>query len=409
MEILMFGWEFPPHNSGGLGTACYGLTKSLNKKGISIKLVLPGKVKSDVDFVKIISEDNTYLDVHNDYIINSLLTPYATDKTYEARLFNEEVALDKSQNNSIYGRNLFEEVERYAIIGARIASLEKFDIIHAHDWLTFKAAIAAKKVSGKSLVVHVHATEFDRTGGNGVNQYVYDIEKNGMEEADVIIAVSNYTKEKIINNYGINPSKIQVVHNGVEHEDYSLDRLNALRNHNKVVLFLGRLTLQKGPDYFVYTAKKVLEHYKDVIFVVSGSGDMEKFIIRKVAELGISDKFIFTGFLRGKDVLAVYKMADLFVMPSVSEPFGIVPLESLMQGTPVLISKQSGVSEVLNHCLKTDFWDTDEMANKIVAVLRYDELRRCLQENGAKEAEKMNWDNPADKCIDIYNNIRGQN
>ena len=353
----MFGWEFPPHNSGGLGTACYGLTKSLSKKGISIKFVLPGKIKSDVDFIKIISDDDVCARSHGKYIINSLLTAYSTNGSYKDRLFNENISSDFSPNNSIYGRDLFEEVERYAVIGERIASMESFDIIHAHDWLTFKAALAAKRVSGKSLVVHVHATEFDRTGGNSINQYVYDIEKMGMEQADLVIAVSNYTKDKIVNNYGIDPSKVRVVHNGVEHENYSLDKLNALRHHNKVVLFLGRLTLQKGPDYFVYTAKKVLEHYKDVIFVVAGSGDMEKFIIRKVAEMGLSDKFIFTGFLRGKDVLAIYKMADLSVMPSVSEPFGIAPLESLTQGTPVLISKQSGVSEVLNHCLKTDFWD----------------------------------------------------
>lgn len=297
------------------------------------------------------------------------------------------------------------EVEHYGEIGAKIAMQEQFDIIHAHDWLTFNAAIAAKRVSGKYMVVHIHSTEFDRTGGNGVNQYVYDLERKGMEEADLVIAVSNYTKQKIVNNYQIPADKIKVVHNGVEFENYSLEQVHSLKQKNKIVLYLGRLTLQKGPDYFIYAAKKVLEYEPNTIFVIAGGGDMEKFIIRKVAELGIADKFIFTGFLRGKDVHAAYKMADLYVMPSVSEPFGIAPLESLNQGTPVLISKQSGVSEVLTNCLKVDFWDVNEMANKIVSVLKYDSLRRTLQENGVAEVKKFNWETPARRCIDIYNEL----
>lgn len=400
MKILMFGWEFPPYNSGGLGTACYGLTKGLSKKGVEITFVLPRKVDLDVDFLKIVFSDDIKKRTEH-YVFNSLLQAYSTEESYDIRLVSEK----EKAGNPIYGRNLFEEVERYGQVGGKIASMEKFDVIHAHDWLTFKAAIAAKERTGKYLVVHIHATEFDRTGGNGINQYVYDIEKRGMEEADRVIAVSNYTKQKIIEHYGIPANKISVVHNAIDFQNYALERMHELKKKNKIVLFHGRITLQKGPDYFVSAAKKILEFYPQVVFVVVGSGDMEKAIIRKVAELGIADKFIFTGFLRGKENFAAFQMADLYVMPSVSEPFGIAPLESLMNGTPVLISKQSGVSEVLNHCLKTDFWDIDEMANKVVSVLRYDSLKRTLQENGVREAEKFNWDMPAQRCIDIYNDL----
>jgi glycosyltransferase involved in cell wall biosynthesis len=400
MKVLMFGWEFPPFNSGGLGTACYGLTKSLNRNNVSLTFVLPRKIDVDVDFLKFIFGDDT-LKIKTQYIFNSLLKPYSTEDSYSSSLFSDE----KNFKNNIYGSNLFEEVERYGEVGGKIASMENFDIIHAHDWLTFKAAIAAKKVSGKYLVVHIHATEFDRTGGNGVNQYVYDIEKKGMEEADAVVAVSNYTKQKIIEHYGIPAEKIKVVHNGVEFENYALEKMHELKKTKKIVLFLGRLTLQKGPDYFVYAAKKVLDFYPDVVFVVAGSGDMEKAIIRKVADLGIADKFIFTGFLRGDDIKEAYHMADLYVLPSVSEPFGITPLEALMCGTPVLVSKQSGVSEVLSNCLKTDFWDVDDIANKIVSVLKHDELQRCLRENGSEEVKKINWDKPAKRCVEIYDEL----
>jgi glycosyltransferase involved in cell wall biosynthesis len=396
MRILMFGWEFPPNNSGGLGTACYGLTKGLSKKGVNITFVLPRKMKVNADYVKVVFPEGS----NECILVNSALIAYSTIDSYASRVFP-----DDENNSSMYGSNLFAEVERYGLIGRQIASRENFDVIHAHDWLTFKAAIEAKKISGKYLVVHIHATEFDRTGGNGVNQYVYDLEKQGMEEADAVVAVSNYTKKKIIEHYGIAPEKIKVVHNGVEFENYALEKVNKLRDHNKIVLFLGRITLQKGPDYFVETAKKVIDFYPNAIFVVAGSGDMEKQMIKQVANLGIADRFIFTGFLRGKEVYEAYKMADLYVMPSVSEPFGIAPLESLNQGTPVLISKQSGVSEVLTNALKADFWDTDEMANKIVSVLKHDELKRTLQENGSREANTLSWETPAQRIVDIYRDL----
>ncbi len=401
MKVLMFGWEFPPFNSGGLGTACLGLTKGLKNNKVDVIFVLPQKVNLDVDFLKFIYADD-FSSIKKRYVINSLLRGYSTEEDYESRLFS-----DNEKKSVIYGRNLFEEVERYGEIGGEIAKNEEFDIIHAHDWLTYKAAVNAKKATGKYLVIHVHATEFDRSGGNNVNQYVYDIEKKGMEEADSIIAVSNFTKNKIIKHYGIPAEKIKVVHNAVEFENYALNEIHGLKKTKKIVLYLGRITLQKGPDYFVRAAKRVLEYYPDVVFIVSGSGDMEKSIIKKVAKMGMASKFIFTGFLRGGDIQEVYNMADLYVMPSVSEPFGITPLEALNCNTPVLISNQSGVSEVLNHCLKTDFWDIDDMANKIVSVLKYNELYRCLRDNGSKEVKKLNWDDSARRCIDIYNNLLG--
>lgn len=392
----MFGWEFPPFNSGGLGTACEGLTKALSAKGTEVVFVLPKKVDINLNYAKLVFGDNK----NSFYVVNSLLKSYLNPDSYAHEFFMNNHPGD-------YGVSLMEEVERYGRIAAEIALNENFDVIHAHDWLTFKAGIAAKNATGKKLVVHIHATEFDRTGGQGNNQQVYNIEREGMHAADLVIAVSNFTKNKIVENYGVSPEKIRVVHNSVDFENYELSRISKLKENNKIVLYLGRLTIQKGPDYFIYSAKRVLEKYPNVIFVVAGSGDMEKFLINKTAELGISDRVIFTGFLRGEDLQKAYKMADLYVMPSVSEPFGITPLESLMSGTPVIISKQSGVSEILTHCLKVDFWDVDELSNKIISVLRHNELYSTLRENGFKEAQSVKWENSAEKTIGVYNELLG--
>jgi glycosyltransferase involved in cell wall biosynthesis len=274
--------------------------------------------------------------------------------------------------------------------------------------MTYKAGIEAKKASGKPLVIHVHATEFDRTGGNGVNQHVYNIEKHGMERADRIITVSQFTKDKVMHHYGIDPNKIDVVHNAVEFTDYDFSNEEfKIKEQDKVVLFLGRITLQKGPDYFVYAAKKCLEVDPNIKFIVAGSGDMERFMIEKAAELGIGDKMLFMGFLRGRDIDRAYRMADVYVMPSVSEPFGITPLEAMRNQTPVIISKQSGVSEVINHCLKVDFWDIDKMANQILGLLHYKECHEELRYHGSREVRKFDWNIPAQKCIDIYNKVKG--
>jgi glycogen synthase len=411
MKVLMLGWEFPPFNSGGLGTACKGLTKGLSNENVDVTFVLPkakGEAKSD--HVNLIVANNVYIDSQNDKIsfleVNSLLVPYITSDEYLER-YNEinHTEIKHGTMNSdddIYGKNLYEEVHRYSQKMELISQLEDFDLIHAHDWMTYPAGIVAKKATGKPLVCHIHATEFDRTGGN-VNQYVYDIEREGFHQADKIIAVSNLTKNKVVEHYGVSPDKIEVVHNAVEFNEHEQE--SCIKSNDKVVLFLGRITIQKGPEYFLYAAKRVLDMDPNVKFVVAGSGDMEGFMIKEAARLGIGNKMLFTGFLRGKDIDRAYKMADLYVMPSVSEPFGITPLESMRNGTPCLISKNSGVSEVLNHCLKVDFWDIDQMSNKILATLKYGALHKELQSNGYKEVHTFNWDSPARKCVSVYNSV----
>lgn len=396
----MFGWEFPPHNSGGLGTACFGLTRALAARQIEVIFVLPKKVGIDASFAKMVFADERRMKF---YEVESILIPYVTSEGYIRK--RDEVFQD------IYGKTLMAEVHRYALRAREIAKKEDFDVIHAHDWLSFLAGIEAKKVSGKPLILHTHATEFDRTGGQGVNQEVYNIERKAMEEADGIIAVSNFTKQKIVEHYGIAAGKIEVVHNGIDECDYGNipDRLQELKkNGQKIVLFAGRITIQKGPEYFIRAAKRVLDYKQNVIFLVAGSGDMERQMIMEAAHLGISNSIIFVGFLRGDDLSAVYKAADLFVMPSVSEPFGITPLESIIAGTPVIISRQSGVSEVLTHALKVDFWDTEDMANKILGVISHRSLLETLWGNSREEVKKVTWDAASKKCLDYYEKIIGE-
>lgn len=400
MKVLMFGWEFPPIYSGGLGTACYGLTKGLEHHNVAVTFVMPkGPENITSKHVKLLVAENYF---KNTKIrikkIDSILMPYLTIESYEKNLYLEK----QSPSKNLYGRNIFEEIYRFSERAKIVAQTEEFDIIHAHDWMTFRAGINAKKISNKPLVVHVHATSFDRSGGTNINQYVYDIERKGMHEADKVIAVSNYTKTIIVRHYGVSPDKVEVVHNAV---DFSEEQTYRIEKTDKIVLFLGRITLQKGPDYFIEAAKKVLERDPNVKFVVVGSGDMEPKMIEKTAELGISKNILFAGFLTGEDVSRAYQMADIYVMPSVSEPFGITPLEAMKSGTPVIISKQSGVSEVVDHCLKVDFWDTDDIASKILALLYYETLHKTLKEHGQIEVKKFNWDIPAGKCLKIYNDL----
>ncbi|MFH1771010.1 MAG: glycosyltransferase family 4 protein [archaeon] len=399
MRVLMLGWEFPPVISGGLGTACYGLTKGLSHHGVAVTFVMPTGPKGvKGDYVKLLVADH---ELKGKKIriktVDSIITPYQTSGSY-----NQDYALAMKNGNSsgvLYGRNLFDEVKRYAERVKFIAMNEDFDIIHAHDWMTYQAGVKAKEVSGKPLVVHIHATEFDRTGGHGLNQYVYDIERMGFHKADHIMAVSNYTKNLLVRHYGVSPEKITVVHNAVEFKEGSI---SMIKKKDKLVLFLGRITLQKGPDYFLEAAKRVLEKDPDVKFMFVGSGDMEVAMIEKAAAMGISSKVLFAGFLTGDDVSKAYQMADVYVMPSVSEPFGITPLEAMRSRTPVIISKQSGVSEVVGHVLKVDFWDVKDIASKILAVVLYRTLNDELTHHGALEVSKMNWDVPAEKCLRVY-------
>ncbi|RKY23247.1 MAG: glycosyltransferase family 1 protein [Planctomycetota bacterium] len=424
MRVFMLGWEFPPFISGGLGTACYGLTKAMDQLGIKVTFVLPKILDNKyATHVKLLSPDiQTSASIFKSdklknvtfHTIASPLQPYSTpdvyQRTIEAKIAEKHGGKVDSTGRHIgaidYSGDMYTEVHRYAAVAADLAMNEQFDIVHAHDWMTYPAAITVAKMSGKPLIVHVHSTEFDRSGEN-VNQMIYDIEREGMHAADKIIAVSYFTRSIIISRYGITGEKVEVVHNGVERNgngDWALKE-TGIRKDEKIVLFLGRITMQKGPEYFLQAAKKVLEVMDDVKFVMAGSGDLMHKAIEMAAELGIGSKVLFTGFLRGQDVQKIYKMADLFVMPSVSEPFGLVPLEALDNDVPVIISKQSGVSEVLKHALKVDFWDVQEIANKIIAVLKYPPLGVTLRDYGSFEVRKLRWKDSAEKCARIYEEL----
>ncbi len=428
----MFGWEFPPHIAGGLGTACYGLTRGLAKNDVQVTFVMPHAMgdedqrfarivnASDVETVYGDTPDNRDLWEKMTFIqIDSNLIPYSTPEEYEAR---HEEYLRTGKISSIgdiwkgrytfsgkYGANLMEEVARYAMVAAEVArQLEgQFDVIHAHDWLTYYAGIAAKRVSGKPLVVHIHATEFDRSGEN-VNQTVYDIERAGMEAADRVIAVSNLTRGIVIDKYGIPEDKVVTVHNAVRFASTPGPEIERGVT-DKIVTFLGRITYQKGPDYFVEAAAKVLKRLPNVRFVMAGSGDMMDHVIRRVAKLGIADRFHFTGFLKGDDVQRMFQLSDVYVMPSVSEPFGISPLEAMRSNVPVIISKQSGVAEVLDYAVKVDYWDVDALADAIYALVQYPALAKMFASKGLEEVTGLKWDNAAAKVRLIYEEVVKEN
>lgn len=466
MRILMLGWEFPPFIAGGLGVACYGLTKALDKLGHEVIFILPKPVdRSHASHVRMLSPaaafgtssggmppDSLLLDDEGNPLTGfkhasfhgvdaSFSSPYpAFDENAFARTLagaTQELAARREEAIAAggepggvaisdapapspaphaptpghigmgggagvgYGTDLVGDAERYARLVVALTRRETFDLIHAHDWLTFPAGIALAKATGRPLVVHVHSTEFDRAGNN-VNQRVYEIERAGMHAADRVIAVSQFTKSLCVRRYGVSPDKVDVVYNGVEREHVQPREGAKIEAKDKIVLFLGRITMQKGPEYFIAAARRVLEKYQDVKFVLAGSGDMALRMIELAASMGIGHKVLFTGFLRGKDIQRVFALADLYVMPSVSEPFGIAPLEALGHDVPILISKTSGVSEVLTHALKVDFWDVDDMANKIVAVLRHPPLSRTLLHHGHFEIRRLTWDGAAERCEQIY-------
>ena len=447
MRVFMLGWEFPPFISGGLGTACYGLTKAMSGIGTDIIFVIPRPVSNPFStHVRLVSPRpgsqlaspatefrlDEFERVSFRTVDANLTNPYNTPADYDveqARLEREAVrskvtvatttvsggrpssggdatSLNPSQTNAHYAGNLFNEVARYANLASEIARGEAFDIVHAHDWMTYPAGLAVAGLSGKPLVVHVHSTEFDRSGQN-VDQRIYDIERRGMHAAMKVIAVSALTKSIIVKHYGVDPAKVDVVYNAIETNGNGLgfdDRYN-IHKDEKIVLFLGRITMQKGPEYFLAAAKKVLEVMDNVKFVMAGSGDLIRRTIEMAAAMGIGHKVLFTGFLRGADVDRIFQMADLYVMPSVSEPFGIAPLEAMSHDVPVIISKQSGVSEVIQNALKVDFWDVDEMANKIVAVLRHPPLGQTLRQHGSFEIRRMSWTDAARSCVEVYQQV----
>jgi glycosyltransferase involved in cell wall biosynthesis len=417
----MLGWEFPPFISGGLGTACYGLTRAMDQLGIEVTFVLPKMVdQTYATHVKLLSPASRASDPSfgiddlknvKFHTIGSALQPYSTPDEYHQRI--EETlrgnrliggnvsSASQLMSSKDYSTDMYAEVHRYAAMAAELAQGRGFEVVHAHDWMTYPAGIAVATLSSRPLVVHVHSTEFDRSGEH-VNQMIYDIERQGMERADKVITVSHFTRNIVISRYGISGEKVEVVYNGVDRNgSWTLDE-TGIATDEKIVLFLGRITMQKGPEYFLQAAKKVLEVMDNVKFVMAGSGDLMHRSIELAAELGIGHKVLFTGFLRGEDVQKIYKMADLYVMPSVSEPFGIAPLEALDNDVPVIISKQSGVSEVLTHALKVDFWDVNEIANKIIAVLKFPPLQMTLRSHGNFEVRRLRWKDAAAKCIKIY-------
>lgn len=425
----MFGWEFPPHIAGGLGTACYGMTRGLARNGVEVVFVMP-RAYGDEDqrFVRVVNASDVETIGTRDHEfseellekvsfihIDSNMLPYISPEEYAA-YHDEFVRSGRTHEwtdvwkqrytfSGKYGANLMEEVARYAMVAAQVAKdLEgQFDVIHAHDWLTYFAGIAAKRVSGKPLVVHMHATEFDRSGEN-INRRVYAIEKAGMQAADRVIAVSELTCRIVIGKYGIPAEKVVTVHNAVRFGE-SEDAVPERAVKDKVVTFLGRITYQKGPDYFVEAAAKVLQRVPDVRFVMAGSGDLMNHVVRRVAQLGIADRFHFTGFLKGGEVQRMFRLSDVYVMPSVSEPFGISPLEAMRSGVPVIISRQSGVAEVLDYAIKVNYWDVDALADAIYGLLTYPALGRMFASKGLEEVTGLKWTNAAAKIKTVYETV----
>jgi glycogen synthase len=447
MRTLMFGWEFPPYISGGLGTACHGLTEAMSQQDCEILFVLPKisttakkegplqvkgadgyplqermkKVQKNTH--KVVEEYSQMESFYKTIEFDSPLMPYQTEVEYQYQIEKiqnvvenqiesqqseewENTATNKIGEFSFkggYGPHLMTEVYRFGSFGSEVALNEKFDVIHAHDWMTYPAGIAAKAESKKPLVIHVHATEFDRSGHN-VNQSVYDIEREGMHAADIICAVSMRTKKIIIDHYGVEPTKVVVVHNAVVKKNENIP-IYERGIKEKTVLFLGRITMQKGPDFFIDAAHLVYQRLKDVQFVMAGNGDLYSRMIHRVAALGMQDRFHFTGFLRGAELDRVFSVSDLCIMPSVSEPFGIVPIEAMRFGIPVIVSKQSGVSEILDHAIKVDFWDVKRLADEIVEILTDADKTKLMVQKNNENLSRIDWKHAAAQVIELYKEV----
>ncbi|MFH1649049.1 MAG: glycosyltransferase family 4 protein [Candidatus Woesearchaeota archaeon] len=398
----MFGWEFPPFFAGGVGVVCFEMVRALSKAGMDVTYVMPfGPKNITSPYAKVLIAENILPGVTVKTIptmMQAYMSEQEYDQSYQEYLRNSDVDSTKV----LYSSNLWLEVQRFAKRATLIARHEKFDVIHAHDWMTFPAAVEAKKISGKPLVVHIHNTIYDRYLGSG-GEAEKEIELMGMHYADKIVAISYFVKNRLVNDYHISPERIEVIHNAAIAMDDNISYRNAtIQDKDKVVLFAGRVTVQKGPDYFVEAAKKVLDKNPNVKFILAGTGDMLPRMINRAAELGIVRNFIFPGFYSREDAERLFSMADVFVMPSVSEPFGIVPLEAMSKSKPVIISKQSGVAEIVHHALKVDFWDVDDIANKILAVLNYPSLQQHLGHSGKIELKNITWDEFARKTMDLY-------
>ncbi len=407
----MFGWEFPPYVSGGLGVACEGIVRGLLELSTEIVLVLPRRVETDVPGLRILTAGGRSgrgrpaararrrlrLKVRR---VRTLLKPYLTDAVYEEEFL--AISGREPRRPGIYGPNLHEEVLRYAEEAARIAAREKFDVIHAHDWLTFMAGMRARRASGKPLVVHVHATEYDRSG-NGDNGFVVGVERAGLAAADRVVAVSAYTADVLAARYGVPREKLRVVHNAIDAREPHARW--TIAEGDPLVLFAGRITWQKGPDYFVDAAARVAAEMPAVKFAVAGAGDRLRPMMQRVADAGLEDRFLFTGFLPADDLDRLYARADVYVMPSVSEPFGLTALEALQHGTPVIVSRSAGVSEVVRHVLRVQFGDVEDLASKILSVLMFPPLKDALSARGRAEVERLSWRESAWRCRTVYREL----
>ncbi len=446
MRILMLGWEFPPFIAGGLGVACFGLTRALDRMGHTVTFVLPRPVDASrgshvrllapADLIGAAAQPDPPRSAPDPHAADikrpgfehatfrevpaTFSSPYADFAPPRFIPFSADAPLESADPAAAlsrtiaapapgpgdpqpeqYGGDLIADAERYARLVVALTRDVEYDVIHAHDWLTFPAGIMLSQISGKPLVVQVHSTEFDRAGHN-VNQRIFDIERAGMQAARRVLAVSQLTKSICVRRYGVAPNKVDVVYNGIDLEAAQPAPGDRIEREDKLVLFLGRITMQKGPEYFIAAAKRVLEKIPNVRFVLAGSGDMALRMMDLANGMGIGKRVLFTGFLRGGDVDKVFRMADCYVMPSVSEPFGIAALEAISHDVPVIISKTSGASEVLRHALKVDFWDTDEMAAKIIAVLSYPALAETLRKHGAMELRQLTWEGAAERCLVAY-------
>ncbi|HCE48258.1 MAG TPA: 4-alpha-glucanotransferase [Prevotellaceae bacterium] len=421
MKVLMFGWEFPPHILGGLGTASYGLTKGLAMQSdMDITFCMP-KAHGDEDrsFMKIISMDCVpvvWHDVDWNYVSGRIGGRMDPQLYYDLRncIYSDFRYIHTNDLGCIefsgrYPDNLFEEINNYSIVAGVVARQQQFDIIHAHDWLTYPAGIYAKQLSGAPLVIHVHATDFDRSRGN-VNPAVYKIEKDGMDHADCIMCVSELTRQTVINHYYQDPKKCFAIHNAVyplePRKQTIVDGRKPFKDKKeKIVTFLGRITMQKGPEYFIEAARLVIERTRGIRFCMAGSGDMMNAMIELSATKGISDRLHFPGFMKGDQVFEAFRDSDVYVMPSVSEPFGISPLEAMQSGVPSIISKQSGCGEILTNCIKTDYWDINAMADAMYALCTYDSLHDYLQEEGKKEVAQITWEKVGQRIREHYNRL----
>lgn len=413
----MFGWEYPPLHTGGLGVACQGLVKGLTKNGVKVTLVLPMDLRNHPDAHMLRGPGDATGTIVTDEadirFIQSALQPYDGFAEYAERVQSigvNNVAAPGQSIADLYGPDLGAAVWRF---GEQAVSMTKDlnpDVVHCHDWMTYEAGIRASKYHRVPLVAHIHATELDRTHMQP-NQWIADQERNGFLMADRIIAVSNYTKNVLVQHYGINPHKISVVYNGhdapradlhMQHKNVVTD---AKKKHPPLVLFLGRMTTQKNPVAFLDVARLVVDAKPETQIVMAGDGGMLQELVDRACRMDLAENVIFTGKVGKREAEQLYRQADCFVMPSVSEPFGLVALEAIAHGTPVILSKQSGAAEVCDHSFKVDFWDTAKMADCILTVLREEPLARQLRSEAPGILKRLSWKNQAGEVASIYSNI----